>query len=112
MELTHSELEIAQLRRINETMLRYTNVAVVIIDHQYRILTINATARRLLGIRDIAYDQDFLHTVRGMPYQEMRGAIDTCFREHATMNLQEVELDQLAEGSGPLREFHDHADAS
>src|ERR1044072_5543668 len=100
LDLTHSEVEIAQLRRINETMLRYANVAVVIIDRQYRILTINATARRLLGVRDIAYDHDFLHTVRGMPYQEMRRAIDTCFREHATMNLPELELDQSSEGSG------------
>jgi two-component system, chemotaxis family, CheB/CheR fusion protein len=105
MDLTHSEVEIQQLRRINETMLRYTNVAVVIIDRQYRILTINAIARRLLGVRDVAYDQDFLHTVRGMPYQEMRRAIDTSFREHATMNLQEVELDQLSEGSGRYVNF-------
>ena len=99
-DLTQAEVEIAQLRRINETMLRYTNVAVVTIDRQYRILTINAAARRLLGVRDIGYDQDFLHTVRGMPYQEVRRAIDTCFREHTTMTLQEVELDQTSEGSG------------
>src|SRR5574338_266346 len=102
-ELTQAEVEIAQLRRVNETMLRYTNVAVVIIDHHYRILTINAAARRLLGVRDVAYDQDFLHTVRGLPYQEVRRAIDTCFREHATMNLQELELDQ--EGSGRYVSF-------
>lgn len=104
-DLTQADLEITQLRRINETMLRYTNVAIVIIDRQYRILTINAAARRLLGIRDIAYDQDFLHTVRGMPYQEVRRAIDTCFREHATMNLQELELDQSSEGSGRYVSF-------
>jgi two-component system, chemotaxis family, CheB/CheR fusion protein len=99
-ELTQADIEIAQLRRINETMLRYTNVAVVIIDSQYHILTINSAARRLLGIRDIAYDQDFLHTVRGLPYQEMRRAIDTCFREHTTTTLPELELDQSLEGSG------------
>jgi two-component system CheB/CheR fusion protein len=99
-DLTLAETEITQLRRVNETMLRYTNVAVVIIDRQYRILTINAAARRLLAVRDIAYDQDFLHTVRGLPYQEVRRAIDTCFREHGTINLQEIELDHLAEGSG------------
>jgi two-component system, chemotaxis family, CheB/CheR fusion protein len=86
-------------------MLRYTNVAVVVIDRQYRILTINAAARRLLGVRDIGYDQDFLHTVRGMPYQEVRRAIDTCFREHTTMNLQELELDQTSEGSGRYVSF-------
>jgi two-component system CheB/CheR fusion protein len=72
----------------------------VIIDRQYRILTINSAARRLLGVRDIAYDLDFLHTVRGMPYNEIRRAIDTCFHEHTTMTLLEVELDQLSEGSG------------
>lgn len=104
-DLTQADIEVAQLRRINETMLRYTNVAVVIIDRQYRILTINAAARRLLGVRDVAYDQDFLHTVRGMPYQEVRRAIDTCFREHATMNLQELELDQTSEGSGRYVSF-------
>ena len=104
-ELTQAELEISQLRRVNETMLRYTNVAVVIIDRQYRILTINASARRLLGVRDVAYDQDFLHTVRGMPYQEMRRAIDTTFREHTTMTLPELELDQMSEGSGRYASF-------
>jgi two-component system, chemotaxis family, CheB/CheR fusion protein len=99
-DLTQADIEVSQLRRINETMLRYTNVAVVIIDRQYRILTINAAARRLLGVRDLAYDQDFLHAVRGLPYQEVRRAIDTCFREHTTTNLQELELDQSTEGSG------------
>jgi two-component system CheB/CheR fusion protein len=104
-ELMPGDLDVAQLRRVNETMLRYTNVAVVIIDRQYRILTINTAARRLLGVRDVAYDQDFLHTVRGLPYQEMRRAIDTCFREHATINLQELELDQTSEGSGRYVSF-------
>jgi two-component system, chemotaxis family, CheB/CheR fusion protein len=105
LDLTQAEIEVTQLRRINETMLRYVNFAVVIIDRQYRILTINAAARRLLGVRDIAYDQDFLHTVRGMPYQEVRRAIDTCFREHTTMNLDELELDQSSEGSGRYVNF-------
>ena len=105
LDMSQAEIEVAQLRRINETMLRYTNVAVVIIDRQYRIVTINAAARRLLGVRDIAYDQDFLHTVRGVPYHDVRRAIDTCFREHATMNLQELELDQTSEGSGRYVSF-------
>ena len=100
LELTQSEVEVAQLRRINETMLRYTNVAIVIIDRMYRIITINVTARRLLGVRDIAYDHDFLHTVRGLPYQEVRQAIDTAFREHSTIIVQDVELNQAVEGTG------------
>jgi two-component system CheB/CheR fusion protein len=99
-DLTSAEVEVAQLRRVNETMLRYTNVAIVIIDRMYRIVSINAAARRLLGVRDIAYDQDFLHTVRGMPYQEVRRAIDTAFREHSTITVQDLELDQSVEGTG------------
>jgi two-component system CheB/CheR fusion protein len=100
LDMTQAEVEVAQLRRVNETMLRYTNVAVVIIDRVYRIVTINAAARRLLGVRDIAYDQDFLHTVRGMPYQEVRRAIDTAFREHSTITVPDLELDQSIDGTG------------
>jgi len=93
---TQAEIEIAQLRHINETMLRFTDVAVVIIDPIYRILTINSAARRLFAVSDPAYDQDFLHTVRGLPYQEVRRAIDTAFREHSTITVADLEL----EGSG------------
>jgi two-component system CheB/CheR fusion protein len=100
LDVTHAETDTAQLRRINETMLRYTTVAVVIIDPNYRILTINAAARRLLGVRDLAYDQDFLHTVRGMPYQEVRKVIDTAFRERLTMTLPELQMERVADGSG------------
>jgi two-component system, chemotaxis family, CheB/CheR fusion protein len=99
-DMVQSETDTAQLRRINETMLRHTTAAIVIIDRNYRILTINASARRLLGVRDLAYDQDFLHTVRGLPYQEVRRAIDTAFRERSTMVLPELELDRTADGSG------------
>lgn len=104
-DLSQPEMELAQLRRINETMLRYTSVAIVIIDRAYRILTINGAARRLLGIREVAYDQDFLHTVRGLPYQEVRRTIDSGFREHTTMTLPEVELDQTSDGSGRFVNF-------
>jgi len=99
-EMMEVEIEVSHLRRISETVLRYVNLAVVIIDRAYRIVTINASARRMLGIRDIAYDQDFLHTVRGMPYHEIRKAIDNAFNERSAMNLAEIELDHAVEGSG------------
>ena len=98
-DATAADGEITHLRRINETMLRYLTAGVVSIDRSYRILTINAAARRLLGIRDLAYNQDFLHTVRGMPYQHVRTAIDMAFREHTTATLKDLELDQTAAGS-------------
>ncbi|HEX3249453.1 MAG TPA: CheR family methyltransferase [Pyrinomonadaceae bacterium] len=99
-EMTEAEIEVSHLRRISETVLRYMNVAVVIIDRGYRIVTLNSAARRLLSIRDIAYDQDFLHTVRGMPYHDVRKAIDNAFHERSTSTLTEIELDHSAEGSG------------
>lgn len=104
-ELTAADTEVAQLRRINETMLRHFTAGVVIIDRAYHILTINAAARRMLGIRDLAYDQDFLHTVKGLPYQDVRAAIDLAFREHSTTTLRDLELDQIAAGSGRYIDF-------
>jgi two-component system, chemotaxis family, CheB/CheR fusion protein len=100
LDMTQAETEVFYLRRVNETILRYTNVAVVIIDSLYRIVTINTAARRMFGIRDISYDQDFLHTVRGLPYHEVRRAIDIAFREHTTITIPELELDLASEGSG------------
>ena len=98
-ELTEAEIDVTQLRRINETILRYTEVAFVIIDRAYRIVTTNAAARRLLAIREIAYDQDFLHTVTGLPYRDVRSAIDNAFRERSTTNLCDIQLDHSGEGS-------------
>ena len=95
-----ADTDITQLRRMNETMLRYLPAGVVIIDRNYRILTINAAARRLLGIRDLAFDQDFLHVVRGLPYHDVRAAIDLAFREHSTTILRDLELEPITVGSG------------
>ena len=73
---------------------------VVVIDRNYRILSVNGFARRLLGIRDIANDQDFLHAVRGLPYAQVRQAIDSTFREHNHVVLDAVELESSAGGDG------------
>ena len=102
---TATDNEITQLRRFNETMLRHLTAGVVVIDRNYRILTINVAARRLLGIRDLAYDQDFLHTVKGLPYQNVRSAIDLAFRERSTSKLEDLELDQNTMGSGRYVDF-------
>ena len=97
---TQPDIDLVHLRRLNETMLRHVSVALVTVDRAYRILTINATARRLLGIRDLAYDQDFLHTVQGIHYQKIRNAIDTAFQERTTTTLPELELNHATENSG------------
>jgi two-component system, chemotaxis family, CheB/CheR fusion protein len=99
-EAVIADADVAQLRRVNETIPRSLTSGVVIIDRSYRIVTINAAARRMLGIREIAYDHDFLHTARGMPYQEVRNAIDLAFREHTTNTLKEVEFGQTSAVNG------------
>jgi two-component system CheB/CheR fusion protein len=99
-EANATEVEVAQFRRFNELMLRYLPTGVVIIDRAYRIVMTNSSARRLLGIREMANEQDFLHTVHGLPYAAVRNAIDAVFREHSTVTLPELELDQRAGGDG------------
>src|SRR6185503_12604525 len=99
-DVTIADTEVSYLRRMNETMLRFLTAGVVVIDRSYRILAINATARRLLGVREMAYDQDFLHTVRGMPYEDVRTAIDLAFREHTTTTLRDLEFDHVAVSGG------------
>ncbi len=93
-------LEIGQLRRFNELLLRFLPIGVVVIDRAYHVLTANGMARRLLGLRDIANEQDFLHAVRGIPYATVRTAIDSVFRERNTVSLQDVELDVSGGGNG------------
>ncbi len=92
--------EIGGLRRYNELVLRLLPVGVVVIDRSYRIVTISGAARRLLGVRELGIDQDFLHTVRGLPYHRVRSAIDTVFRERTAMTLAELELDPTMGGDG------------
>ena len=99
-ELPAPDFDIAQLRRFNELVLRQLPFGVVVIDRSYRILSVNGNARRVLGIRDIANDQDFLHAVRGLPYALVRNAIDTAFRERGTVSLGDVELDSATGGDG------------
>jgi two-component system CheB/CheR fusion protein len=94
------EAEIVQLRRFNEQVLRLLPVGVVVIDRGYRIVTISGSARRLLGVRELGVDQDFLHTVRGLPYTRVRSAIDSVFRERTPVTLSDLELDPAAGGDG------------
>jgi len=82
--------ETTPLRRINDVMFRYLPIGIVVIDQNYRIVTLNAAARRLLAIRDLAMEQDFLHTARVLPYAQMRQAIDSAFHDHSTVALGDL----------------------
>lgn len=94
------QFEIGQLRRLNELLLRFLPVGIVVIDRSYHVATANGSARRLLGLRDLTGEQDFLHAVRGIPYTTIRAAIDGVFRERNAITLPEIELDLSAGGNG------------
>ncbi len=93
-------LELGQLLRFNESLLRFLPIGVIVIDRAYHILMANVASRRLLGLREVGHEQDFLHSVQGIPYNLTRSAIDTTFRERTTVTLAEVELDSNAGGNG------------
>ena len=99
-DIAATVMEFGQLRRFNELLLRFLPIGVVVIDRAYRVLTANSTARRLLGLRDITTEQDFLHTVHGIPYSVTRNAIDAVFRERNAVTLPEVELEAALGGNG------------
>ncbi len=63
-------LEIGQLRRFNELMLRFLPIGIVIIDHNYRILTANGMARRLLSLRDPGLSR--ISCIRSVAFRIMR----------------------------------------
>jgi two-component system CheB/CheR fusion protein len=97
---SRSSIELGQMRRFNELLLRFLPIGVVVIDRSYHVLSANNAARRLLGLRDTSSKQDFLHSVRGIPYLAVRNAIDAVFRERTTITLPEIGLDSEIGGNG------------
>src|SRR5262245_43249178 len=92
------DIDLVELRRYNELIFRFLPSGIVIIDRNYRILTANGNARRMLTFRDLAHDQDFLHTVRILPYEKVRTAIDTVFRERTAVTLPDLSVDSMKSG--------------
>jgi len=99
-EVMLSVSELASLRRFNELLLRALPVGVAVIDRAYRLMSANATIRRILGLHDMSEEQDFLHAAHGISYDQVRLAIDTAFRERKNVSLLELELSPLAGGNG------------
>jgi two-component system CheB/CheR fusion protein len=87
------ETELEAFRRFNELVLRHLSAGIALIDREYRIHTINPAARRLLGIREPATGRDFLHTARGLPYSDLRHAVDSVFRERTSTSMPETSLE-------------------
>jgi two-component system CheB/CheR fusion protein len=68
-------------RTTDESLVNRLPVGVVVVDRRYDILDLNAAARALLSIRGAAVGEDLLHAVQGIPYAEVRNAIDSAFRD-------------------------------
>ena len=83
-------------RRGDDILVANLSVGAALIDRAYRVLSLNNSARRLLRIREtVGVEQDFLHAARGLPYLQVRAAIDAAFRDGTAVTLEEVELDRL-----------------
>ena len=63
-------MDLGNLRRFNDVILRSMATGLVVTDRGYRMITSNPAARRLLQIHEHGGDADFLHAVRGIPYND------------------------------------------
>jgi two-component system CheB/CheR fusion protein len=83
-----------------EALLLDLRHGIVVVDARYYIVRINTAARRMLGIRGLAFDQDFIHLAEILPSTEVRDAIDAALGGKATTTVHEVEAAGVsAEGS-------------
>jgi two-component system CheB/CheR fusion protein len=73
---------------------------IIVIDQSYRMLSWNRAAEKVLMLSVIETGQDFFHTVYGLPYAQMRTAIDSIFEEGGSLTIAPVELALSAGGNG------------
>ena len=75
-------------------------IGMVLLDRTYHLLACNPLARQLLTLPDPTgeHPPDFLHTARGLPYAQVRQAIDTTFQMRMALTLPEVEVEEQEAG--------------
>jgi two-component system CheB/CheR fusion protein len=67
-------------------------LGVVVVNRKYDVQAINPAARELLGIHTTAIGEDLLHTARDLPYDDIRQAIDSAFRDGAQSAIAELPI--------------------
>lgn len=89
-----------------DMVFRLSPIGMVIIDHHYQILTSNRMADKLLTplIHDEKH-RDFFHVVPGLPYAQVRTALDQVLREGTSQTLPEIELTVSGGGNGRVLSF-------
>ncbi|HEY4034503.1 MAG TPA: CheR family methyltransferase [Ktedonobacteraceae bacterium] len=75
---------------------------VVVVDCSYCMLSWNRAAEQMLSISLMRTGQDFFHTVRGLPYAQVRTSIDTIFAEGGSLTVSPVDLAFSAGGNGRI----------
>jgi chemotaxis methyl-accepting protein methylase len=86
-----------------DVLLRLAPIGIIVIDHHYQILSFNRAAYKLLTL--LIYEgksMDFFHAISGLPYQEVRMAIDMVMQEGTSQILEEVELTVSTGGNGRI----------
>ncbi len=83
---------------MDESFLNRLPVGVVVVDRRYDIQAINATARRLFFIRGAGVGEDLLHAMRDVPYEEVRHAIDSVFRDGESAGTEEFAVEEATTG--------------
>lgn len=73
-------------------------VGVLSVDSSYDIHSINPAARRLLSIHGEGTGEDLLHLVREAPYDELRAAMDSAFRDREQSSTGEFEVQEVTTG--------------
>lgn len=73
-------------------------VGVVEVDRSYDIHYINSAARRLLSIHGEGTGEDLLHLVREAPYDELRAAMDSAFRDGEQSSTGEFAVEEITTG--------------
>ncbi len=79
-------------------------IGVMLLDRTYHLHACNPLARQLLTLPEPPWEPppDFLHAARGLPYAQVRQAIDTTFQMRMALTLPEVEVGEQ-EGGGQRR---------
>jgi two-component system CheB/CheR fusion protein len=85
-------------RNMGEDLINRLPVGVAMVTRDYAIEVINAAARHMLSIPSVGVGQDFLHAMQGVPYAEVRRAIDEAFREGTITQADEFTVEEVATG--------------
>lgn len=97
-DLVLAQQALQQARSGTENLLLHLPVGVVVVDSHYDIQSINAAARRLLGIYGSGIGADLVHLAQRVPSRALRAAIDQALRAGAVTPLDAIAVaDPLSE---------------